>query len=266
MGSFDADSGAFWPSFTTQLTSEVGAGSLRFPGGITAQSYQWMRAIGPQSAAGRKSGRTVWRPEPVDRRPGRVRQPARSHRRRRRGRCRLRRRHRRRGRRLRPLHDRPAGNEHVGAGAGRERPSGAVRRALLGGRKRGADARLLAVGNDGDRRHAARERERVPDRRHLRVHLRRHDVVHRPAGRARRRPSQLGCGIDRRGRPELPGRLPAGGVRLGHRQGRRCRLDPGVVVEQRGAIRRRLHPRPRRRGRSASATASTVRSRRPVRW
>ncbi len=49
MGSFDAGSGSFWPSFTTQLTSAVGAGSLRFPGGITAQSYQWMRAIGPQS-------------------------------------------------------------------------------------------------------------------------------------------------------------------------------------------------------------------------
>jgi alpha-N-arabinofuranosidase len=49
MGSFDTASGAFWPSFTTQLSSAVGAGSLRFPGGITAQSYQWMRAIGPQS-------------------------------------------------------------------------------------------------------------------------------------------------------------------------------------------------------------------------
>jgi alpha-L-arabinofuranosidase len=49
MGSFDADSDAFWPSFTAQLTSEVGAGSLRFPGGITAQSYQWMRAIGPEA-------------------------------------------------------------------------------------------------------------------------------------------------------------------------------------------------------------------------
>jgi alpha-L-arabinofuranosidase len=52
MGSFDADSGAFWPSFTTQLTSEVGAGSLRFPGGITGQSYEWMRAIGPESQRG----------------------------------------------------------------------------------------------------------------------------------------------------------------------------------------------------------------------
>jgi alpha-N-arabinofuranosidase len=48
MGSFDAASGAFWPPFTTQLTSGVGAGSLRFPGGITGQSYQWMRAIGPE--------------------------------------------------------------------------------------------------------------------------------------------------------------------------------------------------------------------------
>jgi alpha-N-arabinofuranosidase len=48
MGSFDATSNAFWPSFTAQLSSAVGAGSLRFPGGITGQSYQWMRAIGPQ--------------------------------------------------------------------------------------------------------------------------------------------------------------------------------------------------------------------------
>ncbi|MGH2888075.1 MAG: alpha-L-arabinofuranosidase C-terminal domain-containing protein [Solirubrobacteraceae bacterium] len=49
MGSFDDESGAFWPSFTTQLASDVAPGSLRFPGGITAESYQWMRAIGPQS-------------------------------------------------------------------------------------------------------------------------------------------------------------------------------------------------------------------------
>lgn len=49
MGSFDSNSNAFWPSFTTQLTSGVGAGSLRFPGGITGQSYEWTRAIGPQS-------------------------------------------------------------------------------------------------------------------------------------------------------------------------------------------------------------------------
>ena len=52
MGSFDPDASAFWPSFTTQLTSEVGAGSLRFPGGITGQSYQWMRAIGPEPGRG----------------------------------------------------------------------------------------------------------------------------------------------------------------------------------------------------------------------
>ncbi|HEY3771988.1 MAG TPA: alpha-L-arabinofuranosidase C-terminal domain-containing protein [Solirubrobacteraceae bacterium] len=49
MGSFDASSEAFFPSFTSQLSSAVGAGSLRFPGGITGQSYQWMGAIGPQS-------------------------------------------------------------------------------------------------------------------------------------------------------------------------------------------------------------------------
>jgi alpha-N-arabinofuranosidase len=49
MGSFDGTTG-FWPSFVAQLTSEVGAGSLRFPGGITGQSYNWMGAVGPESS------------------------------------------------------------------------------------------------------------------------------------------------------------------------------------------------------------------------
>jgi alpha-L-arabinofuranosidase len=49
MGSYDASAGTFWPSFTNQLHGTVFAGSLRFPGGITGESYQWERAIGPQS-------------------------------------------------------------------------------------------------------------------------------------------------------------------------------------------------------------------------
>lgn len=48
MGSFDEGAGAFWPSFLTQV-SAVDPGSLRFPGGITAQSYDWRRAIGGQT-------------------------------------------------------------------------------------------------------------------------------------------------------------------------------------------------------------------------
>jgi alpha-N-arabinofuranosidase len=49
MGSFDAASDSFWPSFLEQLRGPVYAGSLRFPGGIAAESYDWQRAIGPQS-------------------------------------------------------------------------------------------------------------------------------------------------------------------------------------------------------------------------
>ena len=64
MGSYDATSDAFWPSFTTQLTSEVGAGSLRFPGGITAQSYDWTRAIGPQAGRGMNPVGPNGRPSP----------------------------------------------------------------------------------------------------------------------------------------------------------------------------------------------------------
>jgi alpha-L-arabinofuranosidase len=53
MGAFDASAGTFWPSFLEDLSNDVYVGSLRFPGGITAESYQWQRAIGPQ--AGRLS-------------------------------------------------------------------------------------------------------------------------------------------------------------------------------------------------------------------
>jgi alpha-L-arabinofuranosidase len=64
MGSFDAAAGTFWPSFTAQLTSQVGAGSLRFPGGITAQSYDWTRAIGPQAHRGANPVGPAGRPSP----------------------------------------------------------------------------------------------------------------------------------------------------------------------------------------------------------
>ena len=49
MGSFDPTTSSFYPSFLQQLGSEVYIGSLRFPGGAAAQTYQWRRAVGPQS-------------------------------------------------------------------------------------------------------------------------------------------------------------------------------------------------------------------------
>jgi alpha-L-arabinofuranosidase len=49
MGSFDASTGTFWPSFVGQVRSVVAPGSLRFPGGIAAEAYDWERAIGPQA-------------------------------------------------------------------------------------------------------------------------------------------------------------------------------------------------------------------------
>jgi alpha-N-arabinofuranosidase len=49
MGSFDTATGAFYPSFVRQLGTSAYVGSLRFPGGITAESYDWERAIGPES-------------------------------------------------------------------------------------------------------------------------------------------------------------------------------------------------------------------------
>jgi alpha-N-arabinofuranosidase len=63
MGTFDAATGTFYRSFVNDLSSSVYVGSLRFPGGITAQTYQWKRAIGPLSrrlpnAAGPSEGPT----------------------------------------------------------------------------------------------------------------------------------------------------------------------------------------------------------------
>jgi alpha-N-arabinofuranosidase len=49
MGSADS-SGTFSPAFLQQVISQVDPGSLRFPGGITAQAYQWMDAVGPQGS------------------------------------------------------------------------------------------------------------------------------------------------------------------------------------------------------------------------
>src|SRR6202000_1866131 len=48
--SFDASTDSFWPSFLGDLQSKVYTGSLRWPGGITSQYYDWTRAIGPQYA------------------------------------------------------------------------------------------------------------------------------------------------------------------------------------------------------------------------
>jgi hypothetical protein len=54
MGAWDGapldNGGAFDPSFLSDLQGPVYAGSLRFPGGITAQAYDWTRAVGEQSA------------------------------------------------------------------------------------------------------------------------------------------------------------------------------------------------------------------------
>jgi alpha-N-arabinofuranosidase len=52
MGSFEPSAGGFAASFLDQLHGSVYTGSLRFPGGITGESYQWQRAIGPQAGRG----------------------------------------------------------------------------------------------------------------------------------------------------------------------------------------------------------------------
>jgi alpha-L-arabinofuranosidase len=49
MGSFDEKTDSFYPSFLNALKNEVYTGSLRFPGGINAQYFDWRRAVGPQS-------------------------------------------------------------------------------------------------------------------------------------------------------------------------------------------------------------------------
>ncbi len=48
MGSFDPSTDSFWPSFVGALEDQVYAGSIRWPGGILAQYYDFRRAIGPQ--------------------------------------------------------------------------------------------------------------------------------------------------------------------------------------------------------------------------
>ena len=48
MGSFDPASGHFYPHFLHQLTQVVRPGSLRYPGGIEADTFHWQRAIGPE--------------------------------------------------------------------------------------------------------------------------------------------------------------------------------------------------------------------------
>jgi len=49
MGSFDEKTNSFYPSFLEALKKDVYTGSLRFPGGINAQYYDWRRAVGPQA-------------------------------------------------------------------------------------------------------------------------------------------------------------------------------------------------------------------------
>lgn len=49
MGSYSAQGGRFFPQFLRELRSGVSPGSLRYPGGITAEYFHWMRAVGPQS-------------------------------------------------------------------------------------------------------------------------------------------------------------------------------------------------------------------------
>lgn len=49
MGSYDGQAGGFYRDFLHQLEDGVGPGSLRYPGGITAEVFHWMRAVGRQS-------------------------------------------------------------------------------------------------------------------------------------------------------------------------------------------------------------------------
>ncbi len=49
MGSFDSSTDSFWPSFLDDLENQVYTGSMRWPGGILAQYYDFRRAIGPQA-------------------------------------------------------------------------------------------------------------------------------------------------------------------------------------------------------------------------
>lgn len=46
-GAFDPAAGRFYPAFVDQA-EQMGIAALRYPAGITADSFQWQRAIGPQ--------------------------------------------------------------------------------------------------------------------------------------------------------------------------------------------------------------------------
>jgi alpha-N-arabinofuranosidase len=48
MGSFDARTDQFYPQFIREL-QVIHPGSIRFPGGIDSETFQWQRAIGPQA-------------------------------------------------------------------------------------------------------------------------------------------------------------------------------------------------------------------------
>lgn len=47
-GAFDAGTGSFYPGFVQQA-KQLGISALRYPAGITSDSFQWERAIGPQA-------------------------------------------------------------------------------------------------------------------------------------------------------------------------------------------------------------------------
>lgn len=48
MGSFNSQSDQFYGQFVHQLRDVIQPGSLRWPGGITGETFHWQRAIGPQ--------------------------------------------------------------------------------------------------------------------------------------------------------------------------------------------------------------------------
>ena len=122
---------------------------------------------------------------------------------------------------------------------------------------------ILALGSPGARGHPSRT-ARLPDRRHLRVHLRRHDVFHRP---------RVVLAADRRILAALSTGLPGQTFQVAYPpvvSGTATvnvtgRLDPAVTsLGDRRAHCPRLHPRPDDRRDRASATGSTGRSHRPA--
>lgn len=50
-GAFDTATGHFYPGFVEEVRS-LGVTALRYPAGITSDSFDWMRAIGPQATRG----------------------------------------------------------------------------------------------------------------------------------------------------------------------------------------------------------------------